>query len=72
MSCAATWMDPNTIILKSEVRKRQIPYGITFMWNLKYGTDDPVNKTETDSHEEQTCSCQREQGRRRDEVGVWG
>ena len=33
---------------KSE-RERQIPYGITYMWNLKYGTDEPISKTETDS-----------------------
>ena len=32
---------------KSE-RERQIPYDITYMWNLKYGRDDPIYKTETD------------------------
>ena len=32
---------------KSE-RGRQIPY-ITYMWNLKYGTDAPIYMTETDS-----------------------
>ena len=34
--------------MKSE-RERQIPYDITFMWNLKYGTDEPIYRTETDS-----------------------
>ena len=29
--------------------ERQIPYDITYMWNLKYGTNDPIYKTETDS-----------------------
>ena len=24
--------------------KRQIPYDITYLWNLKYGTDDPILK----------------------------
>ena len=29
------------------------------MWNLKYGTDKPICKTETDHrHREQTCGCQ--------------
>ena len=38
--------------MKSE---RQVPYDITYMWNLKYGTNEPICKTETDS---QTCVCQ--------------
>ena len=29
-------------------RKRQIPYDITYLWNLKYSTDEPIHKTETD------------------------
>ena len=33
---------------KSE-RKRQIPYGITYIWNAKYDTNEPIYKTETDS-----------------------
>ena len=33
---------------KSE-RERQIPYDTTYMWNLKYGTNEPIYKTETDS-----------------------
>ena len=32
---------------KSE-RERQIPYDITFMWNLKYDANDLIYKTETD------------------------
>ena len=28
------------------------------MWSLKYGTDDPIYKTETDhGHGDQTCVC---------------
>ena len=30
-------------------RERQIPYGITYMWNLKYDTNELIYKTETDS-----------------------
>ena len=50
---AAIWMELEILIL-SEVRKRQIPYDITYMWNIKYDTNDPVCKTETaHGHEEQ-------------------
>ena len=29
------------------------------MWNLKYGTNEPIYKTETDQgHREPTCGCQ--------------
>ena len=30
-------------------RERQIPYDITYMLNLKYGANEPIYKTETDS-----------------------
>ena len=33
---------------KSE-RERQIPYDITYMWNLKLDTKDPIYEPETDS-----------------------
>ena len=33
---------------KSE-RERQIPYDITYMWNVKYDTNEHIYKTETDS-----------------------
>ena len=34
------------------------------MWNLKYGTNDPMHKTKTDhDHGEQTCGCQVGEGR---------
>ena len=32
---------------KSE-RERQIPYDITYTWNLKYNTNGPIYKPETD------------------------
>ena len=34
MPFAVPWMDPEIVIL-SQVRERQISYGITYMWNLK-------------------------------------
>ena len=50
MSFAATWIDLEIIIL-SEVnqKERQIPYDITYMWNLKYDTNELIYETETDS-----------------------
>ena len=33
---------------KSE-RERQIPYDITYMWNLKYDTNELIYETEIDS-----------------------
>ena len=47
MSFVATWMQLEILIL-NEVRKRKI-LCITYMWNLKYGTSEPIYKTETDS-----------------------
>ena len=32
---------------KSE-RERQIPYDITYMWNLKYNTNKPIYEIKTD------------------------
>ena len=29
-------------------RERQIPYDITFMWNLKDDTNEPIYETETE------------------------
>ena len=37
MPFVATWVDHT----KPE-RKRQIPCDITHLWNIKYGTDDPI------------------------------
>ena len=35
-------------------RERQIPYGITYMWNLKYDTKEPMYETETESQTQRT------------------
>ena len=41
-------------------RNRKIPSSITYLWNLKYGTDDPTYKTAIDhSQGEQTAGSQR-------------
>ena len=47
------------ILILSEVkseRERQVPYDITYFWNLTYGINEPIYQTETDhGHGEQTC-----------------
>ena len=49
--------DSHTKRSQSE-RERQIAYDITYMWTLKYGTNESVYKMETHRHREQTCGCQ--------------
>ena len=48
MPFASTWMELEILIL-SEVRKRKIPYDITYIWNLIYGTNEPIYRKETNS-----------------------
>ena len=40
--------DYHTKRSKSE-RERQVPYDITYMWNLNYDTNELTYETETDS-----------------------
>ena len=42
-------MQLESIILSQSERERQIPYDITYMWNLKYGTNESIYKIEADS-----------------------
>ena len=50
MPFAATWMELEIFIL-SEVsqKEKDNPYDITYMWNLKYDTNELIYETETDS-----------------------
>ena len=34
---------------RKSARERQIPYDITYTWNLKYDTNELIYETETDS-----------------------
>jgi len=45
---AATWMEVEILIL-TEVsqRERQIPYDITYIWSLIYGTNESIYRKET-------------------------
>ena len=47
MPLAATWMQLEILILRQVKSERQIPYGITYMLNLKFGTNEPIYTTET-------------------------
>ena len=59
MPFAATRMKLEMITLSKSKRQRQIPYDITYMWNLKYGTMNLSTKQKwTHRHREQTCGCQ--------------
>ena len=47
---AATWIDLEIIVLRKVSQKgRQIPYDITYMWNLKYDTNEHAYETQRDS-----------------------
>ena len=61
MSFAATWVQPEIPILSEVSQKEKDKYHMIslIMWNLKYGTDDPIYKIERDhGHGEQICVCQ--------------
>ena len=45
--------DYHTKWSKSE-RERQIPYNITYMWNLKYDANEVIYEIETDSQTQRT------------------
>ena len=74
MAFASTWTDLeiyHTKQSKSE-RERQILHDITYMWNLKYDTNELIYITEIDSQtREQTYGCQGEGVGGGDGLGVW-
>ena len=59
------------IIILSEVSQKEKDHMISLMWNLKYDTNEPIYKTETQS---QTGGWVAKGGRGwgRDGVGGWG
>ena len=73
---AATWMEPETLILSEmSERERQIPYNITYIWNVIHGTNEPIYRKETNSQTWRTdLWLPRGRGRREEwgGRGVWG
>ena len=63
MPCAATWMDLEILILSQSDRERQIPGDIPYTWNLKYDTNEPIYKTDTDSDTENQLRVTKGEGR---------
>ena len=48
MPFGATWMQLEIIMLSEVSQKEKDKYhDITYMWNLKYGTNDPVYETDS-------------------------
>ena len=48
MPFAATWLQLEILILSEVSQKEKDKYHmISYMWNLKYGTDEPIYRTET-------------------------
>ena len=46
----ATWMELETLTKRSKSEiERQIPYYITYIWNLMYGINEPIYRKETNS-----------------------
>ena len=55
--CSRSLKGPYLKSLRVELKtkpNRQIPYHITYMWNLKYDTNEPIYETETKSGTQRT------------------
>ena len=72
MPLAATWMDLEIIILSEVSQKEKDKYHITYMWNLKYDTNEHIYETDrlTDI-ENRLVVAKGEGGWERDGLGVW-
>ena len=47
------------ILIEVSQKEKDKYHVITYMWNLKYGTNKPIYKTEIDSQTQRTdCGCQ--------------
>ena len=65
MPFAETWMDLE-IIIPSEVSQRQIPYDITYIWNLKTDANELMYKTDSQKRE-QTYGYKKGKGKGKEE-----
>ena len=46
-SCSNIEMSRDYHTSEVSQRERQIPYDITYIWNLKFGTNEPIYKTDS-------------------------
>ena len=67
---ATTWVEVEGMMLRKSYRERQILYDISYMWNLKYDTDELIYETETDSWTQKT-DLWLPRGRREREGRIW-
>ena len=75
MPFTALWMQLEILILSEISQKEKDRYhiDITYMCNLKYGTNEPVYKTKTNSQTWRTdLWLPRERGEGEEGLGVWG
>ena len=56
---------------KSE-REQKMPYDITYMWNLKYDTNEPIYETKRLTNIENRLVVAKGEGREGDGLGIWG
>ena len=70
MPFAAPWMDLEIIIVNEVSQKDK--YDITYMWAIKYDTNELIYETEADSQAEIRTVIAKEKRRwGRDRPGVW-
>ena len=75
MPFAATWMELETLILSEVSQKEKDKYHLTslIIWNLIYGTNNPIYRKETNSWTWRTdLWLPKEWGREWKGLGVWG
>ena len=62
MPFAATWMQLETVILNEVSQKEKDKYMVSLICGIKYGTNEPVYKTEIDSQTHRTDLLPRRKG----------
>ena len=65
-------MEQEALILSKSEGERQIPYNITYIWNLIYGTNEPIHRKETNPWTWRTDLWLQWRVRKWDRLGVWG
>ena len=72
MPFAATWMQPEVIILSERSQKDKYRMIITYIQNLNYNTNESIYATETESGTQRTdWRLPRERGVKRTGLRVW-